>query len=527
MGCSQGSCIDCNDALNGSTGTKLKVTPASFFVEDEFDDNEPETRIKLCKRKMIWELGLGCVLPIRRRVSRQKDQNQGRKDNGNCSENNKAWLLAESGGLGPELTNTDPQSVHSSFRFSFGSQVDIEGLSRSSSTSAATVLMVNLSTSLSESQSHDKKWRRLESLERSISPVVDTLVRFSYGEIRAATRDFSKGRVLGRGALSCVFRGRVGFLRTSVAIKRLDKEDKESTKAFCRELMIASSLHNRNVVPLVGFCIDPEEGLFLVYQYVSGGSLEHYLHAKKRGVKGSSSLPWSVRFKVAVGIAEAVAYLHNGTEKCVVHRDIKPSNILLSSKKTPKLCDFGLATWTSGPSVPFLCKTVKGTFGYLAPEYFQHGKLSDKTDVYAFGVVLLELITGRKPIEAKRPPGDENLVLWAKPLLQQGGPIRELLDPRIKLGQRDSNQLTQMIQAAAACIESEESKRPSINQVVAILLGDDNYSSNKNVSAFSGNGCVVDCYPHLQQTKSEMRSHFALAMLGVTDLEEDDHLYRR
>lgn len=86
------------------------------------------------------------------------------------------------------------------------------------------------------------------------------------------------GRVLGRGALSCVFRGRVGLLRSAVAIKRLDKEDKESAKAFCRELMIASSLHNPNVVPLVGFCIDPEEGLFLVYKYVSGGSLEHHLH---------------------------------------------------------------------------------------------------------------------------------------------------------------------------------------------------------------------------------------------------------
>ncbi|KAJ6370909.1 hypothetical protein OIU77_001424 [Salix suchowensis] len=192
------------------------------------------------------------------------------------------------------------------------------------------------------------------------------LVRFSYSEILAATNNFSKGRVLGRGALSFVFRGKVGLLRTAVAIKRLDKEDKEASKAFCRELMIASSLYHSNIVPLVGFCIDPEEGLFLVYKYVSGGSLERHLHDKKvkGGVKGSPGLSWSVRYKVALGIAQAIAYLHNGTERCVVHRDIKPSNILLSSKKVPKLCDFGLATWTSAPSVPFLCKTVKGTFGY-------------------------------------------------------------------------------------------------------------------------------------------------------------------
>ncbi|EEF29923.1 Protein kinase APK1B, chloroplast precursor, putative [Ricinus communis] len=338
--------------------------------------------------------------------------------------------------------------------------------------------------------------------------------------------ELTNGRVLGRGALSFVFRGRVGFLRTAVAIKRLDKEDKESSKAFCRELMIASSLHNPNIVPLVGYCIDPEEGLFLVYKYVSGGSLERHLHDKKRGAKGGSALPWSVRYKVALGIAQAIAYLHNGTERCVVHRDIKPSNILLSSKKTPKLCDFGLATWTSAPSVPFLCKTVKGTFGYLAPEYFQHGKVSDKTDVYAFGVVLLELITGRKPIEAKRPSGEENLVLWAKPLLQKGkGAVEELLDPRIKCTLKKTTQITQMIQAAAACVSNEESRRPGIDEIIAILRGEEEpFNTNKKKSNFSG---IIDCYPQLQQTKSEMKSHLALAMLGVSEFEDDDHLYCR
>ncbi|XP_074336180.1 receptor-like serine/threonine-protein kinase At1g78530 [Apium graveolens] len=116
------------------------------------------------------------------------------------------------------------------------------------------------------------------------------------------------------------------------------------------------------------FCVDSDEALFLLYKYVSTGNLERFLH----------------------GIAEAIGYLYSGTYRCVVHRDIKPSNILLSSNKNPKLCDFGLATLIEVPSVPFLCKTVKGTFGYLAPKYFQHGKISHKTGVYAFGVVLGE-----------------------------------------------------------------------------------------------------------------------------------------
>uniref|UniRef100_A0A2P2K856 Uncharacterized protein MANES_01G116400 n=1 Tax=Rhizophora mucronata TaxID=61149 RepID=A0A2P2K856_RHIMU len=273
----------------------------------------------------MTQLGLACFLP---------DEINGKKKPNKVNlEHNKAWLLAESGGA--ELTNADPQSVHSSFRFSLCSQVELESMNMNSSASA-TVLMVNLDSGFNDTRAKELKWRRIQSLERSISPVTNYLVRFSYNEIVAATCNFSKGRVLGRGALSFVFRGRVGLLRTAVAVKKLDKEDKESSKAFCRELMIASSLHSPNIVPLLGFCISPEEGLFLVYKYVSGGSLERHLHEKNNGFKGSTTLPWSVRYKVALGIAQAIAYLHNGTERCVVHRDIKPSNILLSSKKIPK-----------------------------------------------------------------------------------------------------------------------------------------------------------------------------------------------
>ncbi|PRQ45617.1 putative protein kinase RLK-Pelle-RLCK-VI family [Rosa chinensis] len=518
------------DTLRSSREPPIVNAPytCSSLVSDHYCHHN-ELTVKAILKKMLRELVLSCFLPP---PPQTRTQNEGDDDSNGSKkmslEHNKAWLLAESGGCGADLTSADPQSVHSSFRFSFCSQVELESLNMTSS-SAATVLMVNLGNGLCESKAKELKWRRFESLERSISPMANTLVRFSYAQIHAATRNFSQGRVLGRGALSCVFRGRVGILRTVVAIKRLDKEDKESSKAFCRELMISSSLHNPNVTPLLGFCIDPEEGLFLVYKYVSGGSLERHLHEKKRGVQGSSALSWSVRHKVAIGIAEAIAYLHNGTERCIVHRDIKPSNILLSSKKTPKLCDFGLATWTSAPSVPFLCKTVKGTFGYLAPEYFQHGKISDKTDVYAFGVVLLELITGRKPIEARRPQGEENLVLWAKPVLHKGkGAIEELLDPRLKCTLANSNQIGRMIEAAAACITSEESRRPNIVEIIAILKGEEEpiYSKRKK-SGFLGNGLVVDCYSQLQQTNSEMKSHLALAMLGVSEFEDDDHLYGR
>ncbi|GAB4827977.1 hypothetical protein Ancab_034864 [Ancistrocladus abbreviatus] len=524
MGCSQGNyCRDSGERADSVAKLKLPTcrNGAIWVVSDHAG-----LKLKTHLMKMVRDFGLACFRPSRsNREEIEVGEGEGNKNN---LEHNKAWLLAESdggGGYGAEVTDGEPNSVHSSFRFSFCSQVELDSMNMNAAPST-TILMVNLDNTLTDTLSRELKWRRIESLERSISPVTSNLIRFSYAEIVSATRNFCQGRVLGRGGLSCVFRGRVGFLKTAVAIKRLDKEDKESPKAFCRELMIASSLQHPNIVPLLGFCIDPGEGLFLVYKYVSSGNLEHHLHEKKGGVKEFASLPWSVRYKVAIGIAEAIAYLHNGTERCVVHRDIKPSNILLSSKKRPKLCDFGLASWTPAPSVPFLCKTVKGTFGYLAPEYFQHGKVSDKTDVYAFGVVLLELVTGRKPIEAKRPQGEENLVQWAKPLLDQGSTaIKSLLDRRAKLTPKSSVQIKRMARAAAACVNCDESGRPGIDEVITLLRGEElSCSINRRTGTL---GYATNSYSQAQQTKSEIRNHFALAMLGVSELEDDDYFYGR
>ncbi|XP_074308343.1 putative serine/threonine-protein kinase PBL7 [Silene latifolia] len=491
---------------------------------DHEDDecNYNELKFKSLLMKMIWDFGFGCFVPFNEQNKYKNGKNY-MKNNSleDDNSNNKAWLLAESGG---DLANCEPNTVHSSFRFSIYSQVELDSMKVPSST----VLMVNLdniSTNMSDSNLKEMKWCRIDSLEKSISPVASFLIRFSFTEILSATRNFSPGRLLGRGALSYVYRGRVGLLRTSVAIKRLDKEDNETPKAFCRELMIASYLQHPNIVPLLGFCIDPEEGLFLVYKYVSSGSLEHHLHGKKKGVKGFASLSWSIRYKVAIGIAEAIAYLHNGTDRCIVHRDIKPSNILLSSKKRPKLCDFGLATWTPAPSIPFLCKTVKGTFGYLAPEYFQHGKVSDKTDVYAFGVVLLELITGQKPIESSRPMGQENLVQWAKPLLDKGDTgINTLIDPRAKVTPKSSTLITQMAKAASACINGDESCRPSIIEAITLLRGETWAIKSKGKPSFSRNGSA---HHVLQRTTSDMKNHLALAMLGVSEWDDDDFAYGR
>ena len=187
------------NSIGGEPPNASSSTPfyASSEPKNHYCDYN-DLKLKSILKKMVWELGLSCVLPPRRRRSSvQNDDAGAEKKNAKNLEHNKAWLLAESGGCGgAELTSADPQSVHSSFRFSFCSQVELESMNMSSST-AATVLMVNLDNGLCESRAKELKWRRIESLERSISPVANTLIRFSYAEILAATRSFSKGTLMG------------------------------------------------------------------------------------------------------------------------------------------------------------------------------------------------------------------------------------------------------------------------------------------------------------------------------------------
>ncbi|KAJ8624747.1 hypothetical protein MRB53_033277 [Persea americana] len=180
-------------------------------------------------------------------------------------------------------------------------------------------------------------------------------------------------------------------------------------------------------------------------------------------------LPWDVRFKVAVGVAEALTFLHSSCSRPIIHRDVKSSNILLSNEFEPQLSDFGLALWAPTSSACVTYSDVVGTFGYLAPEYFMYGKVSVKIDVYSFGVVLLELLSGRKPIDTENPKGQESLVMWATPKLETGY-ATELLDP--KLGREyDENQMRQMVLAATLCVTKTAQHRPEMSQILKLLLG--------------------------------------------------------
>nr|CAD1835663.1 unnamed protein product [Ananas comosus var. bracteatus] len=229
---------------------------------------------------------------------------------------------------------------------------------------------------------------------------------FRYEDLRTATNQFSSENLIGKGGSSQVYKG---FLSSGqqVAIK-LSTLSTEAARDFLLEVDIMSKLKHVRIVPLIGICVE-DNHLISVYDYLSRGSLEENLHGKGP----NPTVSWDLRFKIALGIAEALTYLHAGCSKPVIHRDVKSSNILLTNDFEPQLSDFGLAVWAPNNSSSLTHSDVVGTFGYLAPEYFMYGKVSDKIDVYAFGVVLLELLTGRKPIADESPKGQESLVLWS------------------------------------------------------------------------------------------------------------------
>ncbi|KAM5550065.1 protein kinase STUNTED-like [Rosa sericea] len=333
---------------------------------------------------------------------------------------------------------------------------------------------------------------------------------FSHEVLKTATSNFSSENLIGKGGCNLVFKGILPDGK-KVAVK-LMKSSKAKWKDFAHEVDIISSLRHEHIMPLLGFCSE-ENVLISVYDFSPKGSLEENLHGKN---KGKPVLSWEVRFKAAVGIAEALNYLHNECSPPVIHRDVKSSNILLTPKLEPRLSDFGLAIWGPTTTSSLTECTVVGTFGYLAPEYFMYGKISDKIDVYAFGVVLLELLSGRTPIGSDTNKQQESLVMWAKPKLENGD-VHDILDPNFD-GKFDEIQVLRMVQAAKLCITRSARLRPKMSQIVKLLKGDPEVETYVNPPYFdvedSENRDDNDdeVYPN-----SSAELHLNLALLDVDD----------
>ncbi|XAR56673.1 Non-specific serine/threonine protein kinase [Bertholletia excelsa] len=287
---------------------------------------------------------------------------------------------------------------------------------------------------------------------------------FSFHDLSDATQNFNPDNLIGEGGFGCVYSGHFKSLNQDVAVKQLDRNGLQGNKEFLVEVVMLSLLHHPNLVNLLGYCSDGDQRI-LVYEYMPNGSLEDHLLDLDPGKK---PLDWLTRMKIAQDAARGLEYLHETTDPPVIYRDLKASNILLDKDFHAKLSDFGLAKVGPTGDMDHVCTRVMGTYGYCAPEYALTGKLTTKSDVYSFGVVLLEIISGRRVINNSRPSEEQNLVVWAQPLLKDKKKFPLIADPL--LGDNyPLKSLHQALAIAAMCLQEEASVRPLMSDVVAAL----------------------------------------------------------
>ncbi|KAL7206511.1 hypothetical protein ACSBR2_019263 [Camellia fascicularis] len=280
--------------------------------------------------------------------------------------------------------------------------------------------------------------------------------KFSYKETKKATDHFNT--IIGQGGFGTVYKAQFSD-GTVVAVKRMDKVSEQAEDEFCREIELLARLHHRHLVSLRGFCIERRER-FLMYEYMANGSLKDHLHTP-----GRTPLSWQTRIQIAIDVANALEYLHFYCDPPLCHRDIKSSNILLDENFIAKVADFGLLHASKDGSVCFepVNTDIRGTPGYMDPEYVTTQELTEKSDVYSYGVLLLELVTARRAIQ-----DNKNLVEWSQVFLNSDSRLAELVDPSIG-DLFDFDQLQTVATIVRWCTQREGRARPSIKQVLRLL----------------------------------------------------------
>ncbi|XP_026390929.1 L-type lectin-domain containing receptor kinase IX.1-like [Papaver somniferum] len=280
--------------------------------------------------------------------------------------------------------------------------------------------------------------------------------RFSYSELVYATYNFDEGGKLGEGGFGGVYKGFLRDLNLNVAVKRVSQGSRQGKKEYQSEVKIISQLRHRNLVQLIGWCHEKNE-LLLVYEFMPNRSLDKHLF------RGVNILNWETRYRIALGLASALSYLHEDWEQCVLHRDIKTSNVMLDSEFNAKLGDFGLARLVDHGKGS-KTTAVAGTRGYLAPECFKTRKSSKESDVYSFGIVALEIACGRRPVEATTRV---SLVEWVWGLYG-GGKLLEAADERLST-EFNELEMEQLMVVGLWCAHPNSELRPLATQVIRVL----------------------------------------------------------
>ncbi|WZZ34486.1 hypothetical protein YC2023_017887 [Brassica napus] len=288
--------------------------------------------------------------------------------------------------------------------------------------------------------------------------------RLKFKDLYYATQGFKEEDLLGSGGFGSVYRGVMPKTKKEIAVKRVSNKSRQGLKEFVSEVVSIGRMSHRNLVPLMGYCRRRDE-LLLVYDYMPNGSLDKYLYNNPE-----VTLDWKQRIKVIKGVASALFYLHEEWEQVVIHRDVKASNVLLDAEHNARLGDFGLARLCSHGSDPQTTR-VAGTWGYLSPDHVRTGRATTATDIFAFGVLLLEVACGRRPIQIQNEGGERGLLLdWVFEFWSDGN-ILDAKDPNLG-PECDQREVEMILKLGLLCSHSNPQARPSMRQVLNYLSGD-------------------------------------------------------
>ncbi|KAL3627578.1 hypothetical protein CASFOL_028941 [Castilleja foliolosa] len=305
--------------------------------------------------------------------------------------------------------------------------------------------------------------RRLEKSHENVDEIstVESL-KYSLCTIKAATNDFSDYNKLGQGGFGAVYKGKLSNDQ-EIAVKRLSKNSGQGDQEFKNEVLLLAKLQHRNLVTLLGFCLEGIEKL-LIYEFVQNASLDKFIFDPvKRSV-----LDWEKRHKIIRGIARGILYLHEDSQVRIIHRDLKPSNVLLDGTMDPKIADFGMARLFGQDDTQGNTSKIAGTYGYMAPEYVMHGKFSIKSDVFSFGVLVLEIISGQKNNSFQRGEIVQNLLTFAWKNWNGRTPA-ELVDPILRSGLGSITDMVRCIHIALLCVQENATDRPTMASVFLML----------------------------------------------------------
>ncbi|XP_054809691.1 receptor protein kinase TMK1-like [Prosopis cineraria] len=284
--------------------------------------------------------------------------------------------------------------------------------------------------------------------------------------LREATNNFSKENILGKGGFGTVYKGELHD-GTKIAVKRMESgvEGVKGLSEFKAEITVLTKVRHKHLVALMGYCLDGNERL-LVYEYMPQGTLSrHLFNWRDEGLK---PLEWTRRLIIALDVARGVEYLHGLAQQIFIHRDLKPSNILLGDDMRAKVSDFGLVRLAPEGKVSFETR-LAGTFGYLAPEYAVTGRVTTKVDVYSFGVILMEMITGRKALDDSQTEENVHLVAWFRKMVLNKDTFRKAIDPEIEVSEETVSSINTVAELAGHCCAREPSQRPDMGHAVNVL----------------------------------------------------------